>query len=425
MSAPLSTTQTLRYGLLAAPLALVGLPLYVYLPSLFAQSTGLGLVTIGSILLGARALEALADPWIGRAIAALQRSHATALPATVAWIAVLMALCVGLTLQSNAWLMVFSTPTAKASALAVCVALAYMGYSGLTIAHHTLGTSIIAAGTPATQLYSTREALALGGVLLGSLLPLVMGWAGYGWVTALLLAIGVWLLREQWALLAVRDHALPLSPFSLWGDTFLQRSWVAFFISNVAGSLPATLLGFYVADVLGLGADAAPKYLAVYFVFAALGFAAWPQLALRFGAVRVWASAMAANSAVFAAAALLTSDQTNVAWLYGLVCACTGLLLGGELMLPQSIVATHLATIGQAHAAGAVFGWWTMAQKASLALAAGVGLWGLAWLGYVPKQAATAAPLVWLYCIVPCVLKLLAASLVWHSPSSPHIKETS
>jgi glycoside/pentoside/hexuronide:cation symporter, GPH family len=420
MNVVLSTAQTLRYSMLAAPLALVGLPLYVYLPSLFAQSTGLGLVTIGSILLGARALEALADPWIGRAIAALQRSHAKALPATVAWIAVLMALCVGLTLQSNAWLMVFNTPTAKASGLAACVALAYMAYSGLTIAHHTLGTSIIAAGTPATQLYSTREALALGGVLLGSLLPLVMGWAGYGWATALLLAVGVWLLREQWALLAVRDHAQPLAPFSLWGDVFLRRSWVAFFVSNVAGSLPATLLGFYVADVLGLGSDAAPTYLAVYFVFAALGFAAWPKLAARFGAVRVWAGAMAANGVVFAAAAFLTSDIANVAGLYGLVCASTGLLLGGELMLPQSIVASHLATIGQAHSAGAVFGWWTMAQKTALALAAGVGLWGLAYLGYIPTQAPTATPLVWLYCIIPCGLKLLAAGLAWPSRASPN-----
>jgi Na+/melibiose symporter-like transporter len=38
-------------------------------------------------------------------------------------------------------------------------------------------------------------------------------------------------------------------------------------------------------------------------------------------------------------------------------------------------------------------------------------LWGLAWLGYLPNQAATAAPLVWLYCIIPCALKLLAAAL--------------
>jgi Na+/melibiose symporter-like transporter len=415
MSASFSTAQILRYGLLAAPLALVGVPLYVYLPSLFAQSTGLGLVTIGSILLGARALEAIADPWIGKWIESLHRAKAGALPAYVVAIAAIMALCVGLTLQSSAWLTAFNTPTTKAAALAGCVALAYMAYSWLTIAHHTLGTAIIAAGTPATRLYSTREALALGGVLLGSILPLVMGWAGYGWATAALLGLSVWLLRPQWRLLGsqnISDHTTAQQiSFSLWRDAFLKRSWIAFLISNISGSLPATLLGFYVADVLGLGVEAAPKYLAVYFVFAALGFAAWPKLAVRYGAVRVWAGAMAANGVVFAAAAFLSSDMVHVAWLYGFVCASTGLLLGGELMLPQSIVASHLAKIGQVQAAGAVFGWWTFAQKTALALAAGVGLWGLAWVGYVPNQAATAAPLVWLYCIIPCVLKLLAAGL--------------
>jgi glycoside/pentoside/hexuronide:cation symporter, GPH family len=411
MPEPFSTVQTLRYGMLAAPLALVGLPLYVYLPSLFAQSTGLGLVTIGSILLGARALEALADPWLGRAIAALHRAKAEALPVYAAVIAAVMAVCVGLTLQSSAWLTAFDTPITKATALAVCVALAYMAYSWLTIAHHTLGTSIIAAGTPATRLYSTREALALGGVLLGSILPLVMGWAAYGWVTAALLGLGVWLLQPQWRLLTTPTEGHASKGFTLWQDAFLRRSWVAFFISNISGSLPATLLGFYVADVLGLGTDATPKYLAVYFVFAALGFAAWPKLATRFGAVRVWAFAMAANGVVFAATAFLGSGAPHVAWVYGAVCACTGLLLGGELMLPQAIVASRLAVLGQAQAAGSVFGWWTFAQKTALALAAGVGLWGLAWLGYLPNVAATAAPLVWLYCIIPCVLKLLAAGL--------------
>ncbi len=128
---------------------------------------------------------------------------------------------------------------------------------------------------------------------------------------------------------------------------------------------------------------------------------------------------MAANGVVFAGAAFLSSELAHVAWLYGIVCASTGLLLGGELMLPQSIVASHLAKINQVQAAGAVFGWWTFAQKTALALAAGVGLWGLAWLGYVPNNAASAAPLVWLYCIIPCLLKLLAAGLTLTIKENP------
>ncbi len=418
-----STPSRWRYGALAAPLALVGLPLYVYLPSLFAQFTGLGLATIGTILLAARALEAVADPFLGRAIQHTQQTNPQRLPHYAAAVALLMAVCVLAALQAGAWLGGFVSANAKAAALTACVAAAYVAYSWLTVAHHAVGAAIVARGTRAESLYATREALALAGVLLGSVLPLVMGWAAYGWATAVLLALGIWALRPLWVLLQF-EHA-PVAQgerLSVWQDRALRRTWLAFFISNVSGSLPATLLGFFVADVLGLGLDAAPRYLAVYFVAAALGFAAWPKLALRYGTARVWAGAMLANGAIFAGAAFLSAGVPLVAWWYGAVCFATGLLLGAELMLPQSWVASHLAAKGQAQQAGSVFGWWTFAQKTALALAAGVGLWGLAWLGYVPSTVSTpasgAAPLVWLYCIVPCVLKIAAAALALtvHSP---------
>jgi Na+/melibiose symporter-like transporter len=311
------------------------------------------------------------------------------------------------------------------AALTTSVALAYLAYSWLTVAHHAVGTAVVAQGTRAESLYSVREALALGGVLLGSVLPLVAGWVTYGWATAALLGLGLWLLAPHWAVLrAAPSEPEDASPqknaqlFSLWQDRRLRRTWTAFFISNVSGSLPATLLGFFVADVLGLGLDAAPRYLAIYFVAAALGFAAWPKLAARYGTARVWAAAMLANGAIFAGAAFLNAGVPMVAWWYGAVCFGTGLLLGAELMLPQSWVASHLAATGQAQQAGSVFGWWTFAQKTALALAAGVGLWGLAWLGYVPSTVSTPAsgaqPLVWLYCVVPCALKIVAAALAFN-----------
>ena len=428
-ASPAARWPALRYGALAAPLALVGLPLYVYLPSLFAQFTGLSLVAIGTVLLAARALEAVADPFLGRAIERTQVAQPQRLPRYAVGVAALMALCVLAVLQAGAWLGLFADTRAKVVALTSCVALAYLAYSWLTVAHHAVGAAIVAQGTRAESLYSTREALALAGVLLGSVLPLVMGWAAYGWVTAAMLALGLWALAPLWAVLRVTTATVATAVtahtarFGLWQDRYLRRTWWAFFISNVSGSLPATLLGFFVADVLGLGLDAAPRYLAIYFLAAALGFAAWPKLALRWGTARVWAAAMLANGAIFAGAAFLSADLAQVAWWYGAVCFATGLLLGAELMLPQSLVASHLARIAQSQAAGSVFGWWTFAQKTALALAAGVGLWGLAWLGYAPSTLSTpavgAAPLVWLYCIVPCLLKIAAAALAWplhHTP---------
>jgi Na+/melibiose symporter-like transporter len=54
----------------------------------------------------------------------------------------------------------------------------------------------------------------------------------------------------------------------------------------------------------------------------------------------------------------------------------------------------------------------------NLALAAGISLPLLSWLGYVPGQANDDGlrALVIAYALLPCVLKLAAAALLWRAP---------
>ena len=47
------------------PLAAISLPLYVYLPTFYAETLGLGLATVGLILLIARIWDLLTDPLVG------------------------------------------------------------------------------------------------------------------------------------------------------------------------------------------------------------------------------------------------------------------------------------------------------------------------------------------------------------------------
>ena len=54
------------YGALGLPLAFVALPLYVILPNHYASGFGVPLAALGAVLLGARLLDAVADPLIGR-----------------------------------------------------------------------------------------------------------------------------------------------------------------------------------------------------------------------------------------------------------------------------------------------------------------------------------------------------------------------
>ena len=54
------------YGLMGLPLAFVALPLYVVLPNYYALQFGVPLASLGALLLGARLLDALVDPLLGR-----------------------------------------------------------------------------------------------------------------------------------------------------------------------------------------------------------------------------------------------------------------------------------------------------------------------------------------------------------------------
>ncbi|MDQ2990145.1 MAG: MFS transporter, partial [Pseudomonadota bacterium] len=123
---PLGLPNLLCYGLFGLPLAMVALPIYVYLPQFYAERAGLPLALIGAALLAARIAAAFIDPllgwWIGSG--AYARYVALALP-------VLLAGFVGL----------FHPPAMAAGAtlawFGATLMLVYLGFSLATIAHQS------------------------------------------------------------------------------------------------------------------------------------------------------------------------------------------------------------------------------------------------------------------------------------------------
>jgi Na+/melibiose symporter-like transporter len=116
--------------------------------------------------------------------------------------------------------------------------------------------------------------------------------------------------------------------------------------------------------------------------------------------------------AVFVFAAQLGSGD---AMPFLLVCALSGVALGTDLAVPAALLAGSIAESGDSgRAEGAYFGWWNFASKLNLALAAGLALPTLAWLGYTPgaRDADALQTLTIAYCLLPCALKLLAATFL-------------
>jgi Na+/melibiose symporter-like transporter len=139
----------------------------------------------------------------------------------------------------------------------------------------------------------------------------------------------------------------------------------------------------------------------------------WLQLVKRLGLARTWLVGMVLAIATFAWAALLGAGDVAA---YTAVCVASGVALGADLTLPGALLAGVIqrAGHGQQHE-GAYFGWWNFATKLNLALAAGVSLPLLGAFGYTPgsRDATALQALTLAYCLLPCLLKVAAAGLLW------------
>jgi Na+/melibiose symporter-like transporter len=414
--------QGLAYGGLGLPLAFVALPLYVILPNHYASTFGIPLATLGALLLGARLLDAVADPWIGRRVDGwFQRSVPRVLAMAVAAAVVLALGFRGL----------FFPPVQDRSGLlawcAALLAVTYLSYSVLSVVHQAWGARLGGDAAQRTGVVSWREGLALIGVLVASVLPSLAGLSVASGVFALLLAVGIALLAR-----APRPAAQPAAEVSTRTQGPLRsasfRALLGIYLVNgVASAVPATLVLFFIRDRLQ-APSFEPLFLASYFAAGALSMPLWVRVVARIGLAPAWLAGMLLAIATFAwASALGAGDVAG----FVAVCVASGIALGADLSLPGALLAGVIQSAGHGQRLeGAYFGWWNFATKLNLALAAGIALPLLGVFGYAPGERSAGAlhALTIAYCLLPCVLKLAAAALLylgWIRPGNNSLSKAS
>ncbi|WP_349497379.1 MFS transporter [Kinneretia aquatilis] len=396
----------LRYGGLGFPLAFVALPLYVSLPAHYAQNYGMPLAWLGALLLAARLLDALVDPWIGRLCDRWLNEHPRRVLPLMAGAAA--------ALGAGFYALFFPPLREPQGLLLWCgtfLLVCYGGYSLLSVMHQTWGARL--GGSPAqqTRVVAWREGLSLAGVIAASLLP---GWIGLaGTATVLAAALGLSLLLLRWAPRALASGpAARARAIQVWAYRGFRRLLAVFLLNGIAAAIPATLLLFFVRDRLQTP-QAEGLYLASYFLAAAASLPLWLRGVARWGQARSWGLGMVLAVAAFAWAAVLgAGDQIG----FVAVCLASGAALGADLAIPGAMLAGVIQRAGlHARAEGSFFGWWNAANKLNLALAAGLALPLLQLLGYTPgaRDANALNALTLSYCLLPCLLKLAAAALLY------------
>ncbi|CAA6816808.1 MAG: FIG097052: Sugar transporter [uncultured Sulfurovum sp.] len=394
----------------ALPLALLGLPLYVYLPTYYAQDLGLGVFLVGTVLLLARVLDMFLDPIIGY----YSDRYATRKNMMFFGMSLLLIGFYFLTNPStNAdalWLLFFSI-------------LVYFGWSLMTIPYLAFGADLGQSYKENNAYASYREVFNILGVLVALILPYVLGVADkVNEALALMNQVILVLLPLMFLLFVLTNQGQVIrtkeKSFKAFYALFITQLksakylFLAFLLNNFANAIPATLFLLYVEFVIG-SVEKTGLLLIIYFTSGILALPFWNYIAQKTSKKQAWIYSMTSASFFFAFVPFLGAGDFMV---FLLITIFTGFSLGADMALPASIQAdvAQKAQKAQKEVSGTLFGFFAMLTKLSLALGVGVsfGILGIFEFSTVNPTESSLLMLSLLYAFLPIVLKIVAIWVV-------------
>lgn len=420
----LSWSTLVFYALPAFALGLPTIPVYVFLPTFYAEQVGLGLTAVGAVLLVARVTDVITDPLMG----ILSDRSDSRFGRRKPWIAVGFLVAVG------ALVLLFQPPTGTGPTfLFFGATILYLGWTVMAVPYTAWGAELSGNYGERARITGAREALQLAGVIAAAGVPFAAAALGVGesgdlsaisWVAV---ATGIpavvlllWKVPDRPVVDAPEKRRFRRTDLR---DIFSNRPFVrllgAWFINGLANGIPAALFPLYLNHVLQVGATARGALILVYFLCGIAAIPLWVALSHRFGKHRVWCGAMVLACAAFVWVPVIPIG--GVLW-FSIVCVVTGMALGADLALPPAIQADviDLDTLRHGrHRAGVFFALWSMGTKLALAAAVGFAFPTLDFLGFqVGGNNGTHVlmALAVIYSLVPIVLKVGAIAMVWNYP---------
>lgn len=429
--------ELLFYGLLGMPLAMLGIPLYLFLPNFYNTHFELSLTVIGLALLFARLFDVISDPLIGiisdHFAARLDRSRQMAIGALVLWCGLFF-----LFIPDNRINLFLGTEISSAY-LFLWSFLTYLGWSWVQIPYMAMAAELTCNHHQKTRISGSRELFSMLGVIWVMSLPTIMGVLANSTIfyrtlfelLSLLLLVGVlfvFLLKHPGSKPSAEPETSLINAIKRMLGRLRQLRkhspqtfslMPGYFLNNLANAIPATLFILFVSHYLQLE-EQTGVFLILYFLSGILALPLWIALSRKFGKKQVWQSSIMLAGISFVGVFFIASGDF---WGFAIICLLTGLSLGVDLAIPASMQADLIqqsalsaeAEKTETSGAGMIFGIWGFLTKFSLALAIGIifPLLDLSqWLAdnYLPGRIEDLEQitLIALYAAVPILLKLWA-----------------
>ncbi len=426
----------LAYAMPAFALAVVGIPVYVYIPKFYTDIVGVDIAVVGYLLFGVRIFDAVTDPiigwWSDRSNNAMGRRRPYIL--------------FGSFLLALAMFFLFAppqsaTPLIQTLWFSVWIYLLFLFWTITAVPYESLGPELTRDYNDRTSLFALRDGLLIAGTLVAATAPAIVkglwdlddsptGQRKAFLYMALLYApllIGacgfcVYRLKER----ASAANVVRLKVYESLKMIRHNRPFMilltAFTISALGSNLPAALILYYVQYVLG--SSNADLFLIAYFVTGIVFLPLWIHIAASIGKKPAWLLSMLINTAAFMGVYFLGSGDE---WIYGILVVASGIGFGATLTLPSSLQADVIdydEMVSGKRREGQYVGMWSVAKKLSAAVGVGTGLAVLGMVGYVPnvEQSETVKWVIRsFYALIPSICNLAAIAIALFYPLSGEI----
>lgn len=432
-------TKKFAYSLPAFFLAVVGIPVYVYIPKFYSDVVGVNIAVLGYVLFSVRIFDAITDPALGYLSDQTQSRMGRRRP-YIGFGSVLVALTM---------YFLFNPPTGLSATFdtvwfAGSIYALFLCWTAVVVPYESLGPEITYDYNERTSLFGLRDGFLIAGTLAAASSPAVVKWlfnlsetpagerAKFFWIAIIyapLLIISCW-----WCVLVIREKKISggTGRLGMWRglrQVAQNRPFIilliAYTISAVGNNLPATLILYYVEYVLL--SDLADLFLLLYFVTGILFLPVWVRISRRTGKKAAWLASMAINTGAFIGVFFLGPGDAII---YGVLVCLSGIGFGATLAIPSAIQADVIdydeLLTGQRRE-GQYIGLWSISKKFAAAIGIGVGLAILGWVGYTPNVAQSEQvrfTLRTLYALVPSICNTIAFFIAIAYPinSSNHKK---
>ncbi|GHA44381.1 sugar:cation symporter [Amylibacter ulvae] len=403
-----------RVGFYALMLATAGIPLYIHLPRFASVNLGIGLGTVGAILLLIRLIDLIQDPLIGWIIDRWPKAQSM----------FAMAAAVGLAIGFP----LLFTRTAEGIVnleLVVILILLFSAYSlGMILLYGRAATFAKTQNrSDMMTLAAFREMGMLAGVIIAAIAPSIFvalgcaggGYPAFGWFLGAIAVSTAVITRPIWHRAPILGDCFSMSDLASGGAL---RLLILALINSMPVAITSTLFLFFVEDRLHLVGKSGPL-LILFFLCAGISVPIWARVSSGIGGRNTLLIAMPLTIAGFVYAGFLNAGDIVG---FSIICVVSGIGLGADMVVLPAMFSVSLNRAGIK--ASQAFGIWSFAGKLGLALSAFIVLPLLEFNGFKPGQANTASALATLniaYAVVPCFLKLIAFGFALMLPTEDEI----